>query len=391
MRLPTLVALAALAALAALPSAALLRAQTGALPATQPGQSAAPPMPRTALTPQEQQQKPLQMHVTEVRLPVTVRDPHGELAWDLGPEDFQVYDDGVLQHIEHFDLGGDPLSVALVVEASSRIDPLLQGIRNSGIVFTQSVMGANSRGAVISFDDTPRVLVNFTSDRDRIQNAVSKLKTGDSGIHLYDAVSRALDLLAEQPENRRRVVVVVSESTDSGSDMKLGNILRDAQLENVAIYSVRLSTTATELHQEPSQAGPPQIGPPGTFARPGVPGVPQTPSTMAQNSGNISLLTVVETLVRMGVNLVSPRALDAAGLATGGDDISTFHPNSIQEAVDRIGGELHAAYTLAYQAPVNGPYGYHEITVKVTRPGYHVRTRPGYFLSPPNGSTTSGQ
>jgi hypothetical protein len=57
--------------------------------------------------------------------------------------------------------------------------------------------------------------------------------------------------------------------------------------------------------------------------------------------------------------------------------------------MDRIGGELHAAYTLAYQASTNGPYGYHEITVKITLPGYHVRTRPGYFLAPPNGSTTS--
>lgn len=378
-----------IAALAALPAAAPLRAQTKSPAATLHTQTAARQSSQSAQTaqPPEQEEKPLRLRVSEVRLPVTVRNSHGQLAWDLGPEDFRVYDDGVLQHIQHFDMGGDPLSVVLVVESSARVQPLLPGIRNSGIVFTQSVMGANSRGAVISFDDTPQVLVPFTADRDRIQKAVSKLKAGDDGAHLYDAVSRALGMLSNQPENRRRVVVVVSESIDTGSENKLGSILRNAQLENVAIYSVGLSSTAARMREQPSQAGPAQIGPTGTFSRPGVPGVPQTPSTVAQNSGNIDLLPIVETLVKLGVNLVSPAALKAAGVATGGDHIAVFHPAAIQEAMDRIGGELHAAYTLAYQAPSNGPYGYHEIKVKVTRPGYHVRTRPGYFLSPPNGST----
>ncbi|HVB99809.1 MAG TPA: VWA domain-containing protein [Candidatus Dormibacteraeota bacterium] len=375
-------------ALAALPAAAPLRAQTGNSSVTvqgQPGQPAAPAPAASA----PQEETPLRLRVTEVSLPVTVRDPRGQLAWNLGPEDFRVYDDGVLQHIMHFDMGGDPLSVVLVVESSSRIKPLMAGIRSSGIVFTQSVMGANGRGAVIGFDETPKVLVPFTADPERIQKAVSKLQAGDDGARLYDAMGRALEMLSNQPENRRRVLVVVSQSIDTGSTNKLGGLLRDAQLENVAVYTVGLSTTAAQLFAQAGQAGPAQIGPPGTFSRPGVPGVPQTPSTMAQNSGNIDLLPIVENLVRMGVNLVSPQALEAASVATGGAHLSVFHPNSIQEAIDRIGGELHAEYTLAYQAPVNGPYGYHQIIVKVTRPGYHVRTRPGYFLSPPSGSTTS--
>ncbi len=384
----------ALAIWAVLSAGAPLRAQTASPSANvqvQPAQSATQPTGQQNGAAPLQGEKPLQLHVTEIRLPVTVRGPHGKLAWDLGPEDFQVYDDGVRQRIQHFDMGGDPLSVVLVVESSSRIQPLLKGIRNSGIVFTQTVMGANSRGAVIDFDGTSKVLVPFTADRERIQQAVAKLKVGDDGAHLYDAMSRALRMLAHQPEIRRRVVVVVAESTDTGSAVKLGTILRDAQLENVAIYTVGLSTTAARLRAPAEQAGPAQIGPVGTFSGPGVPGVPQTPSTMAQNSGNINLLPVVETLVKMGVNLVSPEALKAASVATGGDHVSTFHPGSIQDAMDRIGGELHAVYTLAYQAPTNGPYGYHEVTVKVTRPGYHARTRPGYYLAPPSGSTTSNQ
>lgn len=386
MRLRGLLVTFALGALAvALPLHAQSQIPAGPVH-VQPGQLA-PQKP----APPPKQQKPFRQQVNEVRLPVTVRDPHGQLAIDLGPEDFQVYDDGNLEHIEVFDFGGDPVSAVLVVENSSRVTPLLAGIRKTGILFTDLVMGANGRGSVIAFNDKPELVVPFTSNQERIQKSISGLKSGDSGAHLYDALARAVEMLQNQPGNRRRVVVAISESVDTGSLAKLGSVLRDAQLADVSIYTIGLSTTAAELRSSPSQYAGPQASPPGTFARPGVPGTPQTPSTMAQaTGGNVNLLALVERLVKLGVNLVSPQALEAASAATGGEHIKTFHDKSIGAAMNRIGAELHAEYTLAYQAPQNGPWGYHSITVKVNRPGYHVRTRPGYFLAPPNGSTRSG-
>jgi VWFA-related protein len=327
--------------------------------------------------------------VNLVRLPVTVRDRHGELALDLGPEDFKVYDNGIPQPIKNFDLGGDPLAVVLVVENSSRVVSLLPGIRNSGIVFTETVMGSRSKGAVVTFDDSTQLLVPFTSDHDVIDKAISKIQAGDSGARLYDALTRAIEMLQHQPENVRRVIVAVSESYDSGSEDKLGSILRDAQLGNISIYTIGLSSTNAKLHNPPSEASAPAVGPPGTFPTNGRPGVPETPGQMGQLNGNGDMLALVEWLVKKGVNLVSPQALDAASAATGGDHISTFRDRSIEPAMDRVGAELNAQYTIAYDAPSHGPYGYHEITVTVARPGYDVRTRPGYFLAMPNGSTSA--
>jgi len=351
----------------------------------QPGQQAPSEQPK----PERQEQKPLRVRVNLVRLPVTVRAPDGQLALDLGPEDFQVYDNGNLQHIVHFDLGGDPMAVVLVVEGSSRVAPLMPAIRKTGILFTETVMGANGEGAVLSFDDASKLLVPFTFDHNRIQKAVADLKPGDDGARLYDALARAVRMLEDQPPSRRRVIVALSESVDTGSETKLESVLRDAQLANISIYSVGLSTTAAQLRAAPRQATGPTFGPPGTFSRPGVPGSPQTPGTVEQSSANVDLLPLVEDLVKMGINLVTPQALEAASAATGGDHIRTFHDNSIEQAMNRVGQELHAEYTLAYDAPPEGPWAWHEITVKVTRPGFKVRTRPGYFLAPPNGSTTS--
>jgi VWFA-related protein len=332
-------------------------------------------------TPQPQVRVP----VVAVRLPVTVRDARGELALDLGPDDFRVYDNGVLQQIEHFDIGGDPLSVVLVAETSSRVEPLLDAVRRSGIIFAETIVGQNGEGAVIAFDDDVRVVEPFTTDHDRLEKAVRGLKAGGSGVRLYDALSSAIRLLEHRPANRRRAVVAVSESMDFGSEEKLGNVLREAQLANVAIYTVGLSTTAAQFRARPGQAGPPTLGPPGTFGRPGVPGVPQTPTTEAQLSPNVDIRALIAWLVQKGLNLVTPQALSVASEGTGGDHISTFRERSIEQAMDRIGGELHAQYTLAYELPSAGNYGYHEIRVEVTHPGYQVRTRPGYFLVPPSG------
>jgi hypothetical protein len=122
-----------------------------------------------------------------------------------------------------------------------------------------------------------------------------------------------------------------------------------------------------------------------------MPGVPQTPGSQAITNGDANLLALVEELVKHGLNLVTQQALAAASAATGGDDISTFRDRSIEPAMDRIGSDLHAQYTLAYAAPLHGPFGYHDITVTISRPGYNIRTRPGYFLEPPNGSTVDNQ
>lgn len=334
------------------------------------------------------EQRPLHVRVNLVRLPVTVRGPHGHLAVNLGPENFLVYDNGNLQHIRHFDVGGNPMSVVLVVETSSRIKPLLATIRKTGILFTETVLGANGKGAVIGFNDKPHLLAPFTTNHNRLEKTINDLKAGDKGVHLYDALYRAVHMLEDQPQNRRRVIIDISEAKDTGSINGLESVLRDAELANISIYTIGLSTSSAMLRAQPKQAAAPQFGPPGTFPAPGYPGVPQTPSTLQQQSGNVNPLPLIEMLVKMGVHLLSRKALKASAAATGGDHVSTRRDSSILQAMTRFGEEMNAAYTIAYRAPTNGPWGYHTVTVKVTEPGYRVRTRPGYFIAPPNGSTS---
>src|ERR1700761_8705217 len=63
----------------------------------------------------------IRVRANEVVVPVSVTDRSGELVLDLAQKDFRVFDEGVAQTIVHFDLSGDPLAVALVLETSSHI------------------------------------------------------------------------------------------------------------------------------------------------------------------------------------------------------------------------------------------------------------------------------
>ena len=70
----------------------------------------------------------IKVRVNEVVAPVTVTDPKGEMILSLNKDQFHVFDNGVEQKIEHFDVGGDPLSIVLVFETSSHIEPMMPAV-----------------------------------------------------------------------------------------------------------------------------------------------------------------------------------------------------------------------------------------------------------------------
>ena len=88
-------------------------------------------------------------------------------------------------------------------------------------------------------------------------------------------------------------------------------------------------------------------------------------------------------LVKTGKNALVPNSLEIASKATGGLHVNAMHDRTIEKAIDEIGGELHAQYTLSYRPPGDEVSGYHEIKVTVDKPGANVRTRPGYYIPPP--------
>jgi VWFA-related protein len=328
------------------------------------------------------------VHVTLVNTPVTVRDSKGDMVDTLNAKDFRITDNGVEQRITHFDLGGDALSLVILVETGSRIAPLLPQVRKAGIVLSEAVMAANGEAAVLGFNDSVDKLQDFTANHDLIQNTFTKLQQGTSGSKLYDAMAIGVEMLSGRPlpsgdaPGRRRIMLILSEATDVGSDTRFGAVLRQAQLSNVTIYSVGLSTTRAELQAAPKDTTP-HPTPPGTFGLPPQPGTVQTPETEDARYGSGNLMNAVVWAVQHVKDKMTANPLEVATAGTGGAHLATFKDRSVEKAIDEIGGELHSQYSVSYTPTGTNDAGYHEIKVTLAKNGLKVRARPGYYVAPP--------
>lgn len=333
------------------------------------------------------------MRTVLVNTPVTVRNEKGEMVHDLEASDFRVTDNGTPQRITHFNLGGDPISLVVVVETSSRIAPILPQIRKTGILVSQTVTGPTGEGAVVGFNDEVKTLLDFTSSADAMEKTISGLREGASGSKLFDAMSKAVEMLSRRPEvsetdlGHRRVMLVMAEAHDSGSEEKLGEVLRRAQLANVTIYAVGISGVKADLQRKPESKEPPRATPEGTFGMPPPPGTVQTPTTEEQAAEAGSPLAAAQRLAVWAVmhakDKVTAHQLEIAAAATGGQHVSTWKNRTIEKVIDEMGGELHSQYTLTYTPSGEVESGYHEIHVTVDRKDVNVRWRPGYYLAAP--------
>ncbi len=376
------------------PTLVLLLAFAGAFAQAPSGPLPPKPGIEVQLPPKDSQGK-LKVRVTLVNTPVTVRNGRGEMVHNLEAGDFQVTDNGVAQQISHFDLGGDPISLVILMETSSRIEPLLPEMRKTGILFTQTVMGPSGEAAVVGFNDSVDKLQDFTTNSELIENTITHLGEGTSGSKLFDAMAVGVEMLSGRPQatpdkpgpdkagaGRRRVLMILSEAVDDGSTTRLGEVLRQAQLSNVTIYSVGLSTTRAQLQAKPKTSQRPNL-PVGTL--PPRPGVPQTPTSEENRYGNIDLLAAAVWAVQHIQDQVKDHALEVAATATGGVHLATFKDRSIEKAIDEIGGELHSQYTVSYTPTGADTPGYHEIKVTLVQAKLRdlkVRARPGYYLAP---------
>lgn len=308
--------------------------------------------------------------MNEVVVPVTVTDKNGEPALDLLQKDFHVFDGGAEQSIDHFDLDGDPLAVALVIEASSHIQAMAPTIHGMGTIFTETVMALSGEAAVVTYDSSVDVPQPFTQDHEAIEKAIAGVEFQAPEKRLYDGMAEAVDLLKTQPSSYRRIMLVVGESQDYGSDAKLGDIAREAQLANITIYAVGPSSSSADLRygkdEKPGERQPLPL---------------KLPKPLPPVSTSSDYLAVAIWLLSRGTNEIRNHQLEVAAASTGGIHYRALRDETIRTAIDRIGGELHAQYVLTYVPSTDPPLGFNEIKVTVSRPNLTLRARPGYFVA----------
>src|SRR5436190_9616490 len=152
--------------------------------------------------------------VTNVLAPTTVLDKHGNYVQGLKPGDFRLYDNDKLQDIK-VDETFAPISLVVAVQADYKVDAVLPRIRKLGSMLSTTVAGDGGEIAVIGFDHRIQNLTSgFTTDPDKVNAALNKLRAGSMNSALTDAVVESTRMLRNRPKDRRRVLLIVAESVD---------------------------------------------------------------------------------------------------------------------------------------------------------------------------------
>jgi VWFA-related protein len=338
-----------------------------------------------ALLGQEQSEGDVQFRTTVdfVIAPVTVLDGDGDLVTGLPPHQFRLFDNGREQDIR-VDESFQPISLVIAVQANSAMEGVLPQIQKIGSLIQPLVIGDQGEAAVLAFDARMRLMTDFSPDPDTIIEAVKKITPGSANSRLNDAVTESVRMLRNRPLNHRRVILLIGETRDTSSEARARQVLADLQLHNVLLYSVNVSRVVTTLTAKPQ---PPRPDPMPPAARPMPPNVPATPHTVAQARGtqgqSMEFVPLFVEIFRQAKAVFVDNPMEVYTKASGGAEFSFIRQRGLEEAIGRIGTELHSQYLISYNPNNREEGGFHEIRVEVIgRRDLEIRTRPGYWLGP---------
>jgi VWFA-related protein len=319
-----------------------------------------------------------------VTAPVLVFDRDNEYVNGLQPPQFHLFDNGKEQNI-NVDVNYVPISLVICLQANSKVEGILPQVRKIGNLISPLLIGEQGEAALIAYDSRIRTLQEFTSDSEKITKAVKDIYPGSSANRMIDAVHEATRMLSHRPANRRRIILLVGETRDVSSEMRLRETLIDLQLGNVMFYAVDMLRLASILTAKPDPGRQNNLPPAMSPHLP--PGVPATPTSVQQatgfgNAGRAEFIPLMVELFKDVKAIFKDNPVEAFTKGTGGTELSFVRQRGLEEAMQRIGAELHSQYMVSYRPSNRDEGGFHEIAVTVSAPGVkRVQTRPGYWIS----------
>jgi VWFA-related protein len=174
-----------------------------------------------------------------VLVEATVRDQNGGIVNNLGREDFRAYENGVEQRIDYFSRDELPLAVALVLDCSGSMGPVLKQMHR--VAFdTLSSLKPDDRVALFDFAARAEMLVGLTRNRQRITDAIAAIRAG-GGTVIPDALFEAAHYLARAAPDRRHAIILVSDNENTLKGYADENrVIRQALESEAVIYSIRV-------------------------------------------------------------------------------------------------------------------------------------------------------
>lgn len=284
--------------------------------------------------------------VNQVFLSVNARSVTGGFVKDLGRDDFLVYEDGILQKIQNFYSEKVPVKVVLLIDASGSTRHNQGEIRRAALEFVKR-LDAEDQVAIITFNHLPKLVLNWTNELPRIENALESIYARGNTV-LNDAIYVTFDDLLEDVDGKK-AVILLTDGIDTGSMVGFD------EAKELALRSEAMLYVVSKLEEYWADAIAYRL--------------------QLQAHGQLVPKELSDDYI-----LLMKRSLNSLALNTGGKVLDTKTFASLIDVYAQVAEELKNQYYISY-VPTNiaKDGSWRNVDVQVNRGGIVVGTRRGYY------------
>lgn len=137
----------------------------------------------------------------------------GDSVQSLTPQDFRLYENGVLQRISYFSQDELPLSVVFLFDLTDSVRPVLKPLAE-GAYKALSHLKPEDEAAVMVYSASAQLLQDFTTDHSLIVRAIdraSRMERPDAAF-FNEGIFQAAMHVGQTARGRRRVIVWLTDN-----------------------------------------------------------------------------------------------------------------------------------------------------------------------------------
>jgi VWFA-related protein len=311
-----------------------------------------------------------------VEVPFTVKDNKQRLVPGITWREVRIYENNIPQRISLFTVDPFPLSVALVIDQSLTPDNMAKV--NNSLAALQGAFAPYDEVAVYTYNNGPQKRTDFTAANSaRLEFALNNSKSAGRDVYLNmggplaqttvingrnfdpntapirnsqamelkvpkevhtlnDAILAAAKSLSDRPKGRRRVIYVISDGKEYGSEAKTKQVIQYLQTNKIAVYGTLVGDSSLPV---------------------------------------VGFLDKIHLPYTMRDNVLPVYTNE-----TGGNLDAEFRQRGIEQSFQKIFEEVRTQYTVGYythQPFIDGKY--RTIDVRVLRPNLTVIAKKGYY------------
>lgn len=310
----------------------------------------------------QDQDQTIRLRAEEVLLNITVTDPYGHQAADLGRNEFIVAEDGQRQDIASFLISSVPVNVVLMLDASGSIVSEIPSLRDAAMQFVNKLR-PEDKISVVEFHSKVELIQDWTANAEDVRHALSwrfkpgMVQTKDGRFEygstaLYDALySTAEDLLSKV--EGRKAIIMLTDGDDTTSKVTYEQATASIIRSGAVVYVVSKARAFIAILDRDYR---------GKVNR-------------VFGGGNGQLADVLVARLERAELLMTELCK-----RTGGQIFSPLKDEEMKDVYASVARELKNQYIITYSSKNEKRDGtLRRVGVFLTRPGYTTRTRESYY------------